>query len=469
MKYTHLFMSISKLLMLMTSLIILISPSEPYAYRSPQLGAAVNVHLPQHEVIQTQRKHLYVPLLEPVIESEWVKNQIMPPLKRHPQWRSRVITDLRSQKGGQVWTIHSREPISIVEASLKDCLLPQRMKALWPSWIIRGLNNAPDFRVQTKAVRVQFQKPMPIFPALLAGCLYFGPDSQETGAYVLDSSARLTTNPKSLRPPLSITTINFLPNEEDAHIVGGSPEDLDGEQVLAPFPDVVLLLQNPKTVEKDPLLIKARPGGVDSFKNAVNPNAMLGLYWSGKGAACSGILPPGLGPPRPLPESTNGALLPLRLDSLPADAPHVAISQWPQDALTEGVFERMAVILRTQGVRAESVQTYSQSSDMEIIRWRPPVDDPALALLVLAGQYPDYLAEGEQGIALRNDPMMVSAVASDRMAAAVQWEQRWLSGYRVIPLMTAERWFVYKSNLEGVIIEADGLPRFENAYKGREP
>ena len=469
MKHTPPLVAIQRAMILFTFCCPILVPSISHTFRAPQVGGHVNLYLPQNELIQTQRQLLYIPLLEPVVETEWVKNKVSPPLKKFPRWRSRIIKDLRSQKSGKVWTVYSDEPIPLLEASLKDCLLPQRMKALWPSWVIRALNETPDFRIQTNAVQVQFQNPIPVFPKLLTGCLYFGPEGRETGAFAMDSATRLKRNPRSLRPPISLTSLTFLQNEESADIVGGSPKDADGELLLAPFPDVVLLLQTQKVVTRDPLTLRQSAGGLDSFIGAINPNAMLSLYWSGRGAAYSGILPPGVGPPRPLPKPTTGELMSLRLDSLPSDAPSVAISRWPQDELTKGIFERMGVILRTQGVRADSVQSFSQPSDMQIVRWRPPVDDPALALLVLAGQYPEYLLTDDLGDRLRNDRRLLSEREAERLAAAVQWEQRWLSDYFVIPLMTAERWYVYKPNLENVIIEADGLPRLEDAYWSQEP
>ena len=56
------------------------------------------------------------------------------------------------------------------------------------------------------------------------------------------------------------------------------------------------------------------------------------------------------------------------------------------DALLEGVIERLAVILRNRGILVDIKRSTNDAAGdgVEILRWRPPTSDPALALLSLA-------------------------------------------------------------------------------------
>jgi hypothetical protein len=441
-----------------------------HARRIPPIGGELRIALPQEEMIATQRKHLYVPILEPVDGSDWLRNHIDPPLTQFPKWRSSVLSGIRKRKDGKMWTLISQKPLSLLAMSLASCFEYRTADPQWPSWALRALKEKPAINLGDKSIRIQFKKSMDYFPGLLAGCLYSGEKGKATGPYALLDARTLALNSDSPRGPSPITRVHFLQNDtDDADITGSPPIELSNANVLVPFSEVVLLLQKGAVLDRDPLGTKTESGGLRAFRDALRASDLLDLYWAGKGNEYAGILPPGIGPPRPLPQPTPGDAFPLRLNPLPADAPSIAIGVRSQGALPLGVLERIAVILRSKGYKMIAVYDSKRAVDMEIVKWRAPVRDPALALLVLAGQYPNFFLADSWGEEISKDRRLVSSLPTVRMEAAMDWENTWLTSQHAVPLLAAERWFDFRPGIKGVVIGADGLLGIEDAYWENQP
>ncbi len=99
-----------------------------------------------------------------------------------------------------------------------------------------------------------------------------------------------------------------------------------------------------------------------------------------------------------------------------------------------------------------------------MLRWRPPTEDPAVALLELAGRNPELMSDEAGSGTL--DPRLLSMDEGERVEGALAVERQWLEERRVIPLMTAERWFTFDPRLHGVHIRADGVPLLHDAFWG---
>ena len=271
--------------------------------------------------------------------------------------------------------------------------------------------------------------------------------------------------------PTPLGVLEFTPVGSPADVVGGNASNLGtgATTLLAPFPDVILLLQSEVERTRDPFGFRDG-GGVVAFRDELGAAFLLTVYWGGRGAAVEGMLPPGLAPARPLPiQMRSLATTPLTLAPLGSDAPRVLLQNSFDDELLVGVGDRLAVLLRSRGflTDARPIRDGPLVTGLELMHWRPPTSDPALALLELAGRkvelQTDELGEGT------NDPRLLSAIEEERLEAALALERRWTEEHRVMPLMTAERWFSVDTRLHDVNIRADGVPMLHDAYWGEAP
>jgi hypothetical protein len=229
-----------------------------------------------------------------------------------------------------------------------------------------------------------------------------------------------------------------------------------------------LLWQSRAARKRDALGLNDPSVGVRGFRHSLRADLLAAAYAQGRGAAADGLLPPGVAPPRPLPEPQGPErLAPLSLARLPDDAPRIALRRPEGDALVDGVAERLAVLLRNRGTLTGLVRADAQPIEdgIEILRWRPPTRDPALALLALAGMRPE-LSDDEGARRALADPRLLSASPEERVAAALALERAWLDGALAVPLLTADRWFIVDPDLRGVIIREDGVPLLFDAYFG---
>ncbi|HEY4221259.1 MAG TPA: hypothetical protein VGO62_07945, partial [Myxococcota bacterium] len=273
----------------------------------------------------------------------------------------------------------------------------------------------------------------------------------------------LTWHGGGVGPLPQLARVDITSNDAHADVVAGGVETPGSTVLLAPYPDVVVMLQSPATKKRDPLgLFDATKGtpGMRGFRQSLRGDLLAAAYAQGRGATAVGLLPPGVAPARPLPEPQGPEVLaPLSLSQLPASAPRLILRRVEGDPLIEGVIERLAVILRDRGVLADirRVQADAPDDGAEILRWRPPTSDPALALLSLAGKRADLTSDDAAKRALA-DPRLLSASKDERVAGALALERAWLDAGLAVPLMTADRWFVVDPDLRGVQIRDDGVP-----------
>lgn len=439
------------------------------ARRLPGPGGKVTVALPPELAAPTTEAHLFAPIVEPAIEDDPASALARPPLAGFPAWRSSIVRALSSDEGGKTWRIIVDAPAPLVGEALARCF-SKRTDDSWPADVLRarGVNvdvattMASDARSAAGAgeVKLRFSAPVGPVPELLAGCSLRTASSGPTGSYTLVGAGVLAWKSGSFGPPALPGLVEVTSAGSRADIVAGGAEAPGTATLFAPFPDVVLLLQTPAARARDPFGLKDKAAGTRGFRQALRADLLAAAYAQGRGAAADGILPPGIAPARPLPPPQGPeTLAPLSLIRLPADAPRLELARAEGDQLVDGVVERLAVVLRNRGTLVDVLRARDDmpSGGVEILRWRAPTSDPALALLALAGRRQELLDDDAVRKALA-DPRLLAAAREDRVAAALALERAWLDAGVAVPLMTADRWFIVDPDLRGVQIREDGVP-----------
>jgi hypothetical protein len=275
---------------------------------------------------------------------------------------------------------------------------------------------------------------------------------------VLEAQAR------ALEGVPALTRIEIRPDSDSGHLVVGGASVAGSGTLVAPYADMVLLVQSDTMLARDPLQLAPPDGSLRTFHAELRPDLLALTYWSGRGGIAIGILPPGLAPARPLPDMpTMLRPLPLTLAPLDDGAPRIAVSHADDDQLIDGVVERLAVLLRTRGYRLKTESLSQDRGDgCTVVRWRPASDDPALALLALAGEH--SALHDDNGRKHLNDPRLLSPEFDERMSGAIALERSWVESRRVVPLLFAELHYTVDTALRGVRIRPDGVPVFDDAY-----
>jgi hypothetical protein len=452
----------SALVALLVALLVA-APAE--ARRLPAPGGKATVALPQELLTPTMEAHTYVPLVEP---ADAARALARPPLPGMPAWRSSVLAGLAAESGGRVWRLTPRAPEHLVLEALERCFLADARAGSWPADALRARGMKPSLELVGDDVIVRSTAPIGPMPELLAGCLLRGKQATANGAYTLAGPGMLAWRSGGFADPPLLGVVELRGLGERADLMGGTNETMSGGVLLAPFPDVVLLLQSSAANKADRFGLRDEKVGLRGFRQALRADLMVAAYGAGRGAAAQGLLPPGIAPARPLALVRGlDKAAPLSLTVLGPDAPRVVVRRSEGDPLVDGVIERIAVLLRTRGTGIELVRPDRDPlrDGIELLRWRPPTSDPALALLALAGKRPELVDEPSVKKALE-DPRLLSERGDERLAAALALERAWLDAFAVVPLMTAERWFTIDPDLRGVQIRADGVPLLVDAYWG---
>jgi hypothetical protein len=442
--------------------------SSVHARRQPAPGGKVTVALPAELVGPTTEAHLYMPLVEPMPTNDAVSALLHPALPGLPGWRSAVLNKLTSEKGGRVWHLSGAAPVPALMDALTRCLRAD--DGAWPADVLRAASAHVDVTSTSDEVLLRFSVPVGPVPDLLAGCpLRNGAGSPATGPFVLVSPNVLAWRNGGYDEAPLLGVIELLASGDRADLSASSTDaSPSAGTLLAPFPDVVVLLQSRPAIDKDALGLRDPAVGTRGFRQSLRGDLLVAAYGAGRGTDAYGLLPPGIAPARPLPEPQGAVRLqPLSLAQLPANAPRVALKKPEGDTLTDGVFERLAVLLRNRGfgVDVRRADKEGLTSGVELMRWRPPTLDPALALLSLAGRRPELAGDTRAAHALE-DPRMLSEKREDRLAAALALERVWLDAGNVVPLLTVDRWFSIDPDLRGVVLRADGVPLLDDAYWG---
>ncbi|MCC7070836.1 MAG: hypothetical protein IT383_05910 [Deltaproteobacteria bacterium] len=436
-----------------------------HARRLPAPGGKVTLALPVELVGPAAEAHVYAPILESVNDDDAAERLARPPLKGFPRWRSSLVRELASQDEGKTWRVRVEAQSVNISDALARCLKGDGT-ASWPADVLRARGVTVDVSATQGDVTLRFSAPVGPVPELLAGCSLRTPQMGPTGSYSLFGPGLLRWRNAGLGPPALLGSIEIVAPGARADLVAGGADVKGAGTLLAPFPDVVLLLQSAEARRVDVLGLADPAFGVRGFRQALRADLLAAAYAQGRGAVAEGLLPPGVAPARPLPEPQGPErLAPLALTKLPADAPRVALRREEGDALVDGVVERLAVILRNRGRLAsiERVASDDGAGGLEILRWRPPTRDPALALLSLAGRRKDLVADPAVQRALAN-PLLLSASQDERVAAALTLERAWIDAGLAVPLLTADRWYTVDPDLRGVVLREDGVPLMFDAY-----
>jgi len=447
-------------------LVVAVVAAPAIARRVPAPGGKVTMILPAELVGPTTDAHLFAAFLEPMTTSDAARALARPSLPGLPAWRSVVVDALGAESGTRAWRLTPRAPARLVVEALERCLLADARAGSWPADVLRARGLKPTIDIAGDDVVVRFNAPVGPMPELLSGCLLRGKQAAPSGPYMLAGPGVLAWRSAGLDDPPLLGFIELRSQGDRADVIGGSPDAMSAGLLLAPFPDVVLLLQSAKALKGDLLGFRDEKSGPRGFREALRADLLVAAYGAGRGTAAQGLLPPGIAPARPLPELFgNEKPAPLSLAKLAADAPRVSVRRPEGDLLVDGVVERIAVLLRTRGAAIEPVRTDHDAltEGVEVFRWRPPVADPALALLSLAGKRPELVVDERVKKALA-DPRLLSEKHEERLAAALSLERAWLEAFIVVPLMTAERWFTIDPDLRGVQVRADGAPLLSDAY-----
>ncbi len=415
-------------------------------HRLPAPGGEVRLALPDDLRAATIAAHTGLPVVEPVPESAPAADRLAHPALPGLPWRSRVLSALRAEQDSARWRLVPRGPASPVADAVAACLSPE--SSAWPGRALAAAGVTASVEVLEADVVIDFSDRFGPTPGLLAGCSLADAD----GAPFRLDGQRLVPAPEAIGGAPLPAGLELRGPLATADLAAGSPDVAGGGALVTEAPDVVLLVQSQPARRADPLGLD---DGLERLRALLDPELLLAVFWEGRGGPVQGLLPPGIAPSRPLPPGGPGAAdLSLRLDTLPDDAPRLDVSFEPTDPLVAGVVERLAVILRSRGWALGGAAEHA-----EVVRWRPPTLDPALALLALAGTRPS-LAEG----GLLEGPGLRSADPDLRLSAALAVERAWIEERRVVPLMTADRWVIVDPDLRGVVLRPDGVPLLLDAW-----
>lgn len=431
----------------LAALLLLASLAPPlHARRLPSPGGEASLALPPDLREATIAAHTRLPLVEPVPAGSSSADLLAHPTLTDMPWRSRVLAALTSEDGGARWRLTPSRSGLPIELALRSCLAPGQ--GSWPGDALSAAGLAARVVPEGADLLVSFDGPFGPLPELLAGCSLTDP----TGApFVLDGDT-LQASADAIGGPPMLATLVLRGPLAPADLAAGTPERAGGGALVTEAPDVVLFIQSEPARRADPFGLDE---GLDRLRHLLDPELLLAVFWEGRGGPTDGLLPPGIAPSRPLPAPGSGSPeLALRLDSLPDDAPRLDVTFEPTDPLAAGVVERLAVVLRSRGWAMGGAEEHA-----EVVRWRPPTLDPALAILALAGTRPSLIEGGALG-----DPALHSTDPSERLAAAMEVERAWIEQRRVVPLMTADRWIVVDPDLRGVILGPDGVPLLDGAW-----
>ena len=433
------------------ALVILGLTTPLQARRLPAPGGEASLALPTDLREATIAAHTRLPLTEPVPTGSSAADRLAHPTLAGVPWRSWVLSALTDEENGSRWRLTPRTSGLPLEATLRDCLSAGR--GSWPGDALSA--GSVDVRIEADGddLLLSFDAPFGPVPELLAGCSLVDPMG---AAFVLEGN-RLEASAEAVGGPPMLTAVELKGPLAPADLAGGTPQRGGGGTLVTEAPDVVLLVLSEPARSADPLGLQE---GLARLRHLLDPELLLAVFWEGRGGPTDGLLPPGIAPSRPLPPPGSGLPeLALRLDSLPDDAPRLDVSFDPMDPLAAGVVERLAVVLRSRGWALGGSEEHA-----EVVRWRPPTLDPALAVLALAGTRPALIEGG-----LLTDPALLGLDPDERLAAAMAVERAWIQERRVVPLMTADRWIVVDPDLRGVRLRPDGVPLLHDAWWAASP
>ena len=428
------------------SLLLLVCPKTAEPRRLPAPGGEVRVHLGELDGGDLTESLTSSPLIEPpqralspAAAAAW------PTLDGH--YRSRFISGSESLEGGARWTLTPQREAEALTEAVSQCLSPG--STLWPGRALAAARIQADVHTRDGRTEVTFNKEVGDLPLILSGC------PAGTGAFS-PSSPGIWTAQKDApggRPLLGRVLLVSDPLEADLLPAANS---VGGELLVAEWPDVWILLQDSRVRAEDPWKLEDGPESRIRFQRDLAPDLILAVRRGGRGSPTQSLLPPGVAPDsgsRPhLPQMSSTSLT---LQPLPPGAPGIRIHHKPDDRLAHDLRQRLALLLRARGWRVETNDASTPTA--RIVRWRPPVADPALAVLLLADEFglalPDHIT-----------PRLFSSDRALRTATALTIERAWMDSRLATPLLTATRALAINPRLQGVRLRGDGLPVLDDAW-----
>ena len=438
---------------LLIALTALLTPSSGAGRRHPTAGGDVTVALPGSLQAATRDALQFVALTEPDDPSLPALARAAWPLLPGTRVRSRVIRSLRSDDAARRWVVEPHAAVPGLTESLRSCLAAPP-GGPWPGRALAAADVQATVSEASGSIAVVLSRGVSVLPELLTGCL-MRPEGP-TGAFVEGRQGRYDSRDDAPGGRPLIDGVWLRSPDGPADLSFGDAEPDGGSLLVAPWPDVLLLVLDAPARAADPLALGADPAGLSRFQQDLAPDLLLAVRHGGRGAAARSVLPPGVGPDRPLPGAREPVdPRPIARRLLSPDAPRLNVVVPAGDPLVADVADRLALLLNDRGWRADADAPTAPTA--RIIRWRPPVSDPGLALLVLADRIPELLLDPDHAaLLLAGDP-------SSRVSAAATLERRWLEAGHVVPLLTASRWLVAHPALRGVRIRGDGVPLLDDA------
>lgn len=430
------------------------------ARRTPAPGGSVSVALPADMVPAFVEAHTTIPVVERVSARDPRGRIFEQPLIGAPSWRSALLTRVTSSARAMRYVLEGEMPPALIVQVLTTCFDVAEPGASWPADVLRAAGTNPTIEIEKSRVVVNFPSTFGPFVELLAGCLVRGPN---LAPYARVEPSTLAAQRAALEGLPVIVRIELRPDGESGDVVVGGAPSGGAATIIAPYPDVLLLVQGKDAVTKDPFGLSSPAGSLRTFHDELIPDLLAVTYWSGRGGRWPYILPQGLAPARPLPEPTTSPTRPPALTLGPLDdgAERIVVRRADNDPLVGGVVDRLAVLLRTRGFGLTPMSPLPSATGVAVVRWRPASDDPALALLALAGQH--GALHDDDARAWLADPRLLSSDFDERVAGAIALERTWVESRRVVPILFAELQYAVDPAMRGVRVRPDGVPVVDDA------
>jgi hypothetical protein len=424
------------------------------ASRLPEPGGRADIALPAAMEDAFIRAHVSIPLVVRSVAGDG--------------WFSESIVSWSSPDAGLTWNLLVKGDAKSLVRDLERCLSVQNASQFWPAALLGAADIEMQLTSKPGMVNVRFTRAFGPLMQLLEGCIvgsireapFIGPFAP-MGIDALDSN---------LKSAVSRPLLERIVLARDGYVadlrVGAQAVDASRSVMLAPYPDVIMLLQSEEARQKDPLgLFGKGVDALDHFYRYLRTDVFVSVYAGGRGVAFRALLPPGLMQDRQLDDNDQSASPPpLRLQAKFDPSQVVSLECNPEDVLSYGFCERVAMIVRSKDFLAQTyAPTESIKPELRMVRWRSPSADPGLAMLHLLSRYP------ELSMGLDRDRWVRPLVHLDqakRVEAALELEQHLMSEYRAIPLVTVDLVLDVNNGLKGVRVREDGVPLLWDAWWG---
>lgn len=451
---------------LLVLVIGMLVPAPSLARRAPAPGGAVTVSVPPEFFGAVVEAHIYAPLLVPRIRGERDAPTV-PGIDE--RFGSHILTGISVSADQKTWRFEAVAASVDVAASLIRCLQGKSERHGGHGSVedaLRAANVQTQVEADARGVTITLSRPVAVLPELFLWCPLRPATNAPTGPYALTAPGRLAWRSGNFDAPPLLGAIELQAaggevRERADVVINPLQSEGSGATLLSPWPDVVVLVQSPTTRDADPFAL--REG--NSLRSALRADLIAAVWAGGRGGPTDALLPPGVAPARPLPEVVPAPAVPLSLMPVNDDAPRLPLSMHDDDPLTDAVAERLAVIVRSKGLVVDARRQSVGSDGAELVRWRPPTRDAAIALLAFVGEREQLMSDpGVRDAA--NDPRLLGEDAAERLAAALVLERALLDSRLVVPLLVVERVIGVDPDLRGVVIRGDGVPLLDGAWWG---